>query len=112
MTVSTSRLLIATPFPRSCKLLLESLAQLALRFALAIPFYRSGLTKWDGFLQLSDSADALFTDEFRLHILGGAISLPRPASDGFRLGRDGGSAAGPSRLRPGNATGPRSACSA
>ncbi len=86
MTVSTSRLLIATPFPRSCKLLLESLAQLALRFALAIPFYRSGLTKWDGFLQLSDSADALFTDEFRLHILGGQYPFPAPHLMAFASG--------------------------
>ena len=28
-----------------------SLVQLVLRFALAVPFWRSGILKWDGFLQ-------------------------------------------------------------
>ncbi len=51
---------------------------LVLRFALAIPFYRSGLTKWDGFLQLSGGAEFLFAQEFRLHILGGEYPYPFP----------------------------------
>jgi len=51
---------------------------LALRFALAIPFYRSGLTKWDGFLQLSGGAEFLFAQEFKLHILGGEYPYPLP----------------------------------
>lgn len=55
-----------------------SITQLALRFALAVPFWRSGLTKWDGFFQLSDTAVYLFTEEFRLHLLGGEIALPAP----------------------------------
>ncbi len=55
-----------------------SLVQLLLRLALAVPFYRSGLTKWDGFLHLSDSAVLLFTEEFRLHILGMEIPYPAP----------------------------------
>jgi putative oxidoreductase len=54
------------------------LAPLALRIALAVPFWRSGLTKWDGFLQLSASARMLFTDEFRLHILGREFPYPLP----------------------------------
>ena len=33
-----------------------SLVQLVLRFALAVPFWRSGILKWDGFLQLNDTA--------------------------------------------------------
>lgn len=40
-----------------------SLAQLALRLALAVPFWRSGLGKWDGFLELNDVAVLLFTSE-------------------------------------------------
>ena len=28
-----------------------SLVQLIMRFALAVPFWRSGILKWDGFLQ-------------------------------------------------------------
>jgi putative oxidoreductase len=55
-----------------------SITQLALRFALAVPFWRSGLTKWDGFFQLSDSAVYLFTEEFRLHIFGAEIGMPAP----------------------------------
>lgn len=52
--------------------------QLALRFALAVPFYRSGLTKWDGWFNLSDSALYLFTQEFRLHMFGSSIPYPAP----------------------------------
>jgi putative oxidoreductase len=62
--------------------LLQSIGQcvalLALRIALAVPFWRSGLTKWDGFLRLSDGARTLFTDEFRLHIFGHEIPYPMP----------------------------------
>lgn len=55
-----------------------SITQLALRFALAVPFWRSGLTKWDGFFELSDSAVYLFTEEFRLHIFGAEFGMPAP----------------------------------
>lgn len=55
-----------------------SLVQLVLRVALAVPFWRSGLTKWDGFLQLSDNAVLLFTEEFKLHLLGYEIPYPWP----------------------------------
>ncbi|WP_218277340.1 hypothetical protein, partial [Pseudomonas sp. DP16D-R1] len=41
-----------------------------LRVALAIPFFKSGLLKWDGFLSLSASASYLFEDEFKLHLFG------------------------------------------
>src|SRR5205085_1534063 len=54
-------------------------ALLALRIALAVPFWRSGLTKWDGFLKLSDSARTLFTEEFRLHLFGHEVPYPMPA---------------------------------
>jgi putative oxidoreductase len=49
-----------------------------LRLALAVPFFRSGLTKWDGFLSLSPSAVFLFEDEFKLHIFGGVYDFPAP----------------------------------
>jgi len=55
-----------------------SLALLALRFAIAVPFFKSGLTKWDGFLHLSTGAQYLFTEEFRLHILGSQYPYPYP----------------------------------
>lgn len=55
-----------------------SVVQLALRFALAVPFWRSGLTKWDSFLELSGGAVFLFTSEFRLHLFGSEIAYPAP----------------------------------
>jgi len=57
---------------------LSPLAQLALRFALAVPFFRSGLTKWDSFGHLSDSALYLFREEFRLHLFGTTMAYPFP----------------------------------
>lgn len=63
----------------------ERLARLAgvvapplLRVALAVPFLKSGLTKWDGFLSLSPAASFLFEDEFKLHVFGHAYDLPMP----------------------------------
>ena len=55
-------------------------ALLGLRVALALPFLRSGLTKWDGLLHLSDSAVYLFTEEFRLHLFGREVPYPFPAT--------------------------------
>lgn len=51
---------------------------LALRVALAIPFWFSGLTKWDGFLKLSATPLLLFENEFKLHIMGKAYGYPFP----------------------------------
>ena len=55
-----------------------SLTQLVLRLALALPFWRSGVLKWDGFLQLNDTAIFLFSSEFKLHLPGGPYSFPAP----------------------------------
>ncbi|WDR03504.1 DoxX family protein [Devosia algicola] len=55
-----------------------SLTQLVLRLALAVPFWRSGVLKWDGFLQLNDTAVYLFSSEFKLHLPGGPYSFPAP----------------------------------
>jgi putative oxidoreductase len=63
-----------------------SITLLVLRIALAVPFWRSGLTKWDGFLSLSDSTVYLFTEEFRLHIFGQAYPYPAPAVASFLAG--------------------------
>lgn len=57
---------------------LQSVASLALRFALAVPFYRSGLTKWDGFLSLKPTTVYLFENQFQLHIFGNAYPFPYP----------------------------------
>lgn len=63
-----------------------SLTQLVLRFGLAVPFWRSGVLKWDGFLQLDDTAVLLFTSEFKLHLPGGPYDFPTPAVMAFAAG--------------------------
>ncbi|WFU12758.1 DoxX family protein (plasmid) [Rhizobium sp. CB3090] len=63
-----------------------SLVQLVLRVGLAVPFWRSGILKWDGFLQLSDTAVELFTSEFMLHLPGGPYPFPAPAVMAFLSG--------------------------
>ena len=65
---------------------LPSLTQLVLRLALAVPFWRSGILKWNGFLQLNDTAIYLFTDEFKLHLPGGPYDFPAPAVMAFLAG--------------------------
>ena len=54
------------------------LAPPVMRVALALPFFRSGLTRWDGFLHVSDATKYLFSDLFKLHILGGQYPIPLP----------------------------------
>lgn len=83
------------PFPRGVARMIgrarravERLAQpwfvqLVLRLALAVPFWRSGILKWHGFLQLNDTAIDLFTEEFKLHLPGGPYSFPAPAVVAF-----------------------------
>jgi putative oxidoreductase len=56
----------------------EWLASLVLRFGIAIPFWKSGLTKWDSFGVLSETPPLLFENEFMLHILGQEYSFPFP----------------------------------
>jgi len=65
---------------------LPSFVQLVLRFALAVPFWKSGILKWDGFLRLSDTAVTLFTDEFMLHLPGGPYPFPAPTAMAFLSG--------------------------
>ncbi len=55
-----------------------AVAPIALRIALAVPFFRSGLSKWDSFLELSPAATFLFEEQFKLHIFGGVYDLPAP----------------------------------
>ncbi|MCK1710297.1 MULTISPECIES: DoxX family protein [unclassified Bradyrhizobium] len=63
-----------------------SIVQLVLRFALAVPFWRSGILKWGGFLKLNDTAVTLFTDEFMLHLPGGPYHYPAPTMMAFLSG--------------------------
>lgn len=63
-----------------------SLPLLGLRLTVALPFWKSGLTKWDGFLQPSGSAQYLFTNEFRLHLFGAEFPYPFPETMAFLSG--------------------------
>jgi putative oxidoreductase len=63
-----------------------SVVQLVLRVALAVPFWRSGMLKWAGFLRLNDTAVTLFSDEFMLHLPGGPYHYPAPNVMAFLSG--------------------------
>ena len=63
-----------------------SVVQLVLRVALAVPFWRSGMLKWAGFLRLNDTAVTLFSDEFMLHLPGGPYHYPAPTVMAFLSG--------------------------
>jgi putative oxidoreductase len=63
-----------------------SLVQLVMRMALSVPFWRSGVNKWDGFLQLKDTTVLLFSEEFMLHLPGGPYHYPAPAVFAFVSG--------------------------
>jgi putative oxidoreductase len=62
------------------------LTQFVLRIALATPFWRSGINKWDGLFQLNDVAILLFSEEFKLHVPGGPYSFPAPEATAFLVG--------------------------
>jgi putative oxidoreductase len=63
-----------------------SVVLLVMRVALAVPFWKSGMLKWAGFLRLNDTAVTLFTDEFMLHLPGGPYHYPLPAVMAFLSG--------------------------
>jgi putative oxidoreductase len=63
-----------------------TIVQAVIRVALAVPFWKSGILKWDGFLQLNDTAVTLFTDEFMLHLPGGPYPYPAPVTMAFLSG--------------------------
>ena len=86
MTLQQQSFPLELPFWRVMQPKIADLAQTALRLALAVPFFKSGLTKWDGFLQLSDGADALFSEEFKLHLFGAEYSYPAPHLLAFASG--------------------------
>ncbi len=64
----------------------NALAPPLLRIALAVPFFRSGLTKWDGLLSISPAAVFLFEEEFKLHLFGRTYDLPAPATLAYLTG--------------------------
>jgi putative oxidoreductase len=86
MTMQQQAFPLDLPLWRLIQPKIADLAQTALRLALAVPFFKSGLTKWDGFLQLSDGADALFSEEFKLHVFGAEYAYPAPHVLAFASG--------------------------
>lgn len=64
----------------------RALAPPVVRLALALPFLRSGITKWDGFLSLSPGAEYLFEEQFKLHLFGAAYDFPAPDKLAFVVG--------------------------
>lgn len=63
-----------------------SLTLLVLRFAAAIPFWRSGVNKWDGFLELSPGTRWLFENQFQLHLFGETYPMPMPVLSAYLAG--------------------------
>lgn len=62
------------------------LAPIAARIALALPFLRSGRTRWDGFATLSPGTIYLFEDQFKLHLFGRLYAFPAPDQLAFVVG--------------------------
>src|SRR5476649_1552058 len=54
------------------------LAPPMMRVALALPFFRSGLTRCNGVLSISPATLFLFESQFKVHIFGGAYNFPAP----------------------------------
>ncbi|WP_114240770.1 DoxX family protein [Dyella sp. C9] len=63
-----------------------ALAPIAARIALALPFLRSGRTRWDGFLSISPGTTYLFEDQFKLHVFGHLYAIPAPDQVAFLVG--------------------------
>ena len=57
---------------------LQSLASLALRFAVALPFLLPGFSMWDGFMKLSPSTAVLFSGDLQLRVFDGSYSFSYP----------------------------------
>lgn len=61
-----------------------SLALLGVRYLLAEPFFKSGLTKWEGFFKIAPGASYLFSPEcdieecYKLRLFGEAHDFPFP----------------------------------
>ena len=51
---------------------------LILRITLARPFFASGLTRWDGWFNVSFGTQILFSQDYKLHIFGAEIPFPMP----------------------------------
>ncbi len=64
----------------SFMIFLQALASLALRFALALPFWKSGLTRWEGFLKLRPATTYFYEDLYKPTLFGKTYASPIPRS--------------------------------
>lgn len=56
----------------------QAIGGLALRCALALPFWKSGLTRWEGFLKLRPATNYFYEELYKPTIFGKTYSLPYP----------------------------------
>ena len=63
-----------------------ALGPIAARIALALPFFRSGLTRWSASLAISPGTTYLFEEQFKLHIFGRLYGLPAPDQLAYVVG--------------------------
>jgi putative oxidoreductase len=59
-------------------IILQALASLALRFALALPFWKSGLTRWEGFLKLRPATLYFYEELYKPTLFGKTYAIPYP----------------------------------
>lgn len=53
---------------------------LLVRICLALPYWKSGILKWEVFpVSVNSTAVYLFTEEFKIHVLGRALDFPMPS---------------------------------
>ncbi len=57
-------------------IIIQALASLALRVALALPFWQAGLTRWDGFLRLRPETVDFYENAYRPVIGGTVYTMP------------------------------------
>jgi len=57
-------------------IIIQALASLALRVALALPFWQAGLTRWEGFLRIRPDTVAFYADTYRPVLFGTTHAIP------------------------------------
>lgn len=69
--------------PSGVMLFIQALGSLALRFALALPFWKSGLTRWEGFLKLRPATTYFYEELYKPTLFGKTYSIPYPEITAF-----------------------------
>jgi len=70
----------SAPAARTSDLMLfvQALGSLALRFALALPFWKSGLTRWQGLFELRPATTYFYEELYKPTLFGKTYSIPYP----------------------------------